>query len=122
MAVATPGPGTCCATDPSEGNSHARIPAAGNGHQHREGRRPALVVPWVAPSVGMAMTTLREALRRRFGAGGMRQGRMAWPAPRALYRLHGAIGGGLAEVVRRGWWTPVFRSLVETPAPGLRLD
>lgn len=39
-----------------------------------------------------------------------------------LLRLQGALGGGLGWLTRAAWWTPLFLSRVETPAPGLRLE
>lgn len=39
----------------------------------------------------------------------------------ALYRAHLAVSGGLAFLARALWWTPLFQSRLERPAPGLLL-
>ncbi len=39
-----------------------------------------------------------------------------------LFRLRGALLGGAAWMARAAWWTPLFLTRVETPAPGLRLE
>ena len=44
------------------------------------------------------------------------------PLHAALYAAHRAAGGVAAHVMRAAWWTPMFLSRVETPAPGLRLE
>ena len=55
---------------------------------------------------------------------GLRAARL--PSIRAIHgplcRLHGVIGGGMAWLARAAWWTPMFLTKVETPAPGLRLE
>jgi acetyltransferase-like isoleucine patch superfamily enzyme len=43
------------------------------------------------------------------------------PVHRTLYGLHLGVRHVCAEVVRILWWTPLFVSRLETPAPGLRL-
>jgi acetyltransferase-like isoleucine patch superfamily enzyme len=43
------------------------------------------------------------------------------PLHRALYAGHLALAGFVAELGRVLWWTPLFVSRLETPAPGLRL-
>lgn len=73
------------------------------------------------------MTTPLRALQRRLGLRPedrvQQLGPAGWvPVRHTLHGLQRAIGGGFAEVARRGWWTPAFRALLETPAPGLRLD
>jgi acetyltransferase-like isoleucine patch superfamily enzyme len=40
---------------------------------------------------------------------------------RALYATHRILTGGLKDLVRRLYWTPLFQSRLETPAPGLFL-
>ncbi|TDH58070.1 acyltransferase [Dankookia rubra] len=44
------------------------------------------------------------------------------PLHRALYAAHRTLGGLVSQVMRAAWWTPMFLSRVETPAPGLRLE
>lgn len=44
------------------------------------------------------------------------------PLHGALYALHGGLRGGLVGLARAAWWTPLFLSRVETPAPGLYLQ
>ena len=39
-----------------------------------------------------------------------------------LCRFREAAGGGLGWLARAAWWTPLFLTKVETPAPGLRLE
>lgn len=43
------------------------------------------------------------------------------PLHRTLRAAHLAVSHVLAETARVVWWTPLFLSRVETPAPGLRL-
>jgi acetyltransferase-like isoleucine patch superfamily enzyme len=43
------------------------------------------------------------------------------PLHRALYGLQLGLRNALAEAMRVLWWTPLFISRLETPAPGLRL-
>jgi acetyltransferase-like isoleucine patch superfamily enzyme len=44
------------------------------------------------------------------------------PLHRALYAAQAMIREAIAQAARIAWWTPLFLSHVETPAPGLRLD
>jgi acetyltransferase-like isoleucine patch superfamily enzyme len=44
------------------------------------------------------------------------------PLHRALFAGQGALREAIAQAARIAWWTPLFLSRVETPAPGLRLD
>jgi acetyltransferase-like isoleucine patch superfamily enzyme len=43
------------------------------------------------------------------------------PLHRALYAAQAGARQAVAEVMRAGWWTPLFLSRVETTAPGLML-
>ena len=43
------------------------------------------------------------------------------PLHRTLYALHTGVRGAVAEAARILWWTPLFLSRVDSPAPGLRL-
>ena len=44
------------------------------------------------------------------------------PLHAALYAAHRSLGGFTWQFMRAAWWTPMFLSRVETPAPGLRLE
>ena len=47
---------------------------------------------------------------------------MVRPLHRALYALHAGLHGALSQAARALYWTPLFLSRCETPAPGLRLE
>jgi len=44
------------------------------------------------------------------------------PVHRALYAAQATTREAIAQAMRIAWWTPLFLSRVESPAPGLRLD
>jgi acetyltransferase-like isoleucine patch superfamily enzyme len=44
------------------------------------------------------------------------------PLHRGLYAAQAALCEAIAQALRIAWWTPLFLSRVESPAPGLRLD
>lgn len=82
------------------------------------------------------MSTL-TALRRHIKAQETPAARVAWAVVRALrgarvpairplhgalYAAHRALREAAGQVMRAVWWTPLFLSRVETPAPGLRLE
>ncbi len=73
---------------------------------------------WAKQGETPAARAVRAAVR------GLRGARLPVirPLHGGLYALHRALRGAVADVARIAWWTPLFLSRVETPAPGLRLE